>query len=193
MHIWIRLSGCGHQQQKPIFWQEVLLKTGLQYKSLDGLIGFLMFLVRKLWPKKSRNVGKIPRNPFGDNLKNKQWGYFETISSMRIIWDYLLKKNKQWGYFETSPQWELSDDILHILIACVLVKLLPFKNMSRINDFDDYPFPLPQSWSKGMDFLKFFFTSTEKTFEKNLSQVLATIKWLHLEWFSFKVSWWFSC
>jgi len=48
--------------------------------------------------------------------------------------------------------------------------------MSRINDFDDYPFPLPQSWSKGMDFLKFFFTSTEKIFEKNLSQVLATIK-----------------
>ena len=26
-----------------------------------------------------------------------------------------------------SPQWELSDDVLHMTIACVLVELLPFK------------------------------------------------------------------
>jgi len=43
-----------------------------------------------------------------------------------------------------------------------------------------------------MDLKKFFFTSKEKILETNLCQVFALIKWLQWEWFSFKVSWWFS-
>jgi len=31
--------------------------------------------------------------------------------------------------------------------------------MSRMSDFDDYPFSIPQNLGKHMDFLKFFFTS----------------------------------
>jgi len=30
--------------------------------------------------------------------------------------------------------------------------------MSRMSDFDDYPFSLHQNWGKCMVFLKFFFT-----------------------------------
>ena len=51
-----------------------------------GMIGFLAFLVQKLWPKNGKKIREIPRKPFGDNLLNKQWGYFETtISSMRAF------------------------------------------------------------------------------------------------------------
>jgi len=62
-----------------------------------------------------------------------------------------------------------------------------------MNYFDDYPFSIPQNWSECRDFLKFFFTGEEKILEKTLCQVFTTIKWLQSEWFSFKVSWWFSC
>jgi len=53
-----------------------------------------------------------------------------------------------------------------MLIACVLVKLLPFNFMPRINNFEDYPFPLPH-----MDFLKMFFTSEDKILETTSCQV----------------------
>jgi len=36
------------------------------------------------------------------------------------------------------------------------------KFMSRMSDFDDCPFSLPQNWGKHMDFLKFFFTTEER-------------------------------
>jgi len=45
-----------------------------------------------------------------------------------------------------------------------------------MNDFDDYPFSIPQNWSECRDFLKFFFTGEEKILEKTLCQVFATIK-----------------
>jgi len=54
MHIWIRLSGPGRQGQEPIFWLGNLWETRLFYESLEGLIGFLAFLVQKLWPKKCK-------------------------------------------------------------------------------------------------------------------------------------------
>jgi len=44
--------------------------------------------------------------------------------------------------------------------------------MSRMSDFDDYPFSLPQNWGKRMDFLKFFFTNEERVVETNFCQVL---------------------
>jgi len=44
-----------------------------------------------------------------------------------------------------------------------------------------------------MDFLKIFFTSEDKILEMTSCQVFATISWLQWEWFSFKVSWRFSC
>jgi len=53
-----------------------------------------------------------------------------------------------------------------MLIACVLVKLLPFNFMPRINNFEDYPFSLPH-----MDFLKMFFTSEDKILETTSCQV----------------------
>jgi len=62
-----------------------------------------------------------------------------------------------------------------------------------MSDFDDYPFSLLQNWGKHMYFLKYFFTSEAKRPETTSCQVFTTIKWLQLEWFSFKVSWWFSC
>jgi len=68
MHIWLRLSDPGRQRQEPIFWLEILLETKLFYESLEGLIGFLAFLVQKLWPNKSKKIREIPRNPFGDYL-----------------------------------------------------------------------------------------------------------------------------
>jgi len=39
-------------------------------------------------------------------------------------------------------------------IACVLVKLSPFKFMSRMSDFEDYRFCFLQNSGKCMDFLK---------------------------------------
>jgi len=65
--------------------------------------------------------------------------------------------------------------------------------MSRMSNFDDYPFSLPQTWGKCTDFMKFFFASEEKILETVFCQVFVTSKLLQLEWFSFKVSWWFSC
>jgi len=38
--------------------------------------------------------------------------------------------------------------------------------MSRMSDFDDYPFSLPQHCGKRMDFSKFLFTSEEKILER---------------------------
>ena len=60
MHNWIRLSGPGPQRQEPIFWLETLLETKLLFESLNGLIGFLAFLVQQLWPKKGKKLGKSP-------------------------------------------------------------------------------------------------------------------------------------
>jgi len=50
--------------------------------------------------------------------------------------------------------------------------------MSRMSDFDDCPFSLPQNWGKRMDFLKIFFASQVKILETNSCQVFATIKLL---------------
>jgi len=35
----------------------------LFYESFEGLIGFLAFLVQKLWPKKGKKLGKSPEIP----------------------------------------------------------------------------------------------------------------------------------
>jgi len=39
------------------------------------------------------------------------------------------------------------------------------KFISRMSDFDDHPFSLPQNWGKHMDFQKNFFASEVKIFE----------------------------
>jgi len=36
--------------------------------------------------------------------------------------------------------------------------------MSRMSDFDDSPFSLPQNWGNPMDLLNFFFTSEDKRY-----------------------------
>jgi len=71
--------------------------------------------------------------------------------------------------------------------------VITIQNLSRMSDFDDYPFSLPQNWGKRMDFLKIFFTSEDKIFETTSCKVFITIKWLQWERFSFKVNWWVSC
>jgi len=65
MQISIRLSGPGRQRQEPIFSFEILLETRLLYESLERLIGFLAFLVQKLWPKKGKKIGKSHEIPLG--------------------------------------------------------------------------------------------------------------------------------
>ena len=75
------------------------------------------------------------RNPFGDNLSNKQWGYFETTnSSMR-------------GF-----RW----CIAHANSIVCMVSYHHSKFMLLLNDFDDYPFSLPPNWGKRMDFMHLF-------------------------------------
>jgi len=37
----------------------------LFYESLEVLIGFLAFLIQKLWPKKAKKLGKSPEIPLG--------------------------------------------------------------------------------------------------------------------------------
>ena len=59
MHILIQLSGNGCQLPEQIFLLKILLETRLYYKSLEGLIGFLAFLVQKLWLKKAKKLGKF--------------------------------------------------------------------------------------------------------------------------------------
>jgi len=46
MHIWIRLSGPGHQCQESIFLLQILLETRLFYESLQALTSFLASLVQ---------------------------------------------------------------------------------------------------------------------------------------------------
>jgi len=48
--------------------------------------------------------------------------------------------------------------------------------MSRMSDFDDYPFSLPQNWGKHMDLNIFFFNNEERILQKTSCQVFATIK-----------------
>jgi len=45
-----------------------------------------------------------------------------------------------------------------------------------MSDFDDYPFSLPVTWGKHMDFLKIFFTSEDNILETNFSHVFAIIQ-----------------
>ena len=168
MHICVRLSGPGRQRQEPIFWLEILLETRMLYKSLEGLINFLAFLVQMLWPKKSKIIREIPL------------GIIYKISNEDIL-------------RLPSPQWELSDDVLHMPLACVLAELLPFKIYVTHEWFWWLPFSLPQNWGKRMDFTKFFFTTEERILGTTFCQVFATIKWLQWEWFGFKISWLFSC
>jgi len=49
--------------------------------------------------------------------------------------------------------------------------------MSRLSDFDDYPFSSPQNWHKCMDFLKFS-SQVKIWYLTQLWQVFTTIKWL---------------
>jgi len=46
---WQRFLGLGHQPLDGIFWLKFLLETRLQSESVEPLIGFLAFLVQKLW------------------------------------------------------------------------------------------------------------------------------------------------
>jgi len=48
---WLRLPGPGPQPQDGIFWPKFLLETKLEPESSEPLIGFLAFLVHKLWSK----------------------------------------------------------------------------------------------------------------------------------------------
>jgi len=68
MHIWIRLSGPGHQCQE-LFFDLIFLETRLFYETLEGLIDFLAFLVQKLWPKKVKKLGKSPEIRWGLSIK----------------------------------------------------------------------------------------------------------------------------
>ena len=61
----VRLSGPGCQHQEQFYLREILLETSLFYKTLEGLIGFLAFLVQKLWGKKAKKLGKSPEIPLG--------------------------------------------------------------------------------------------------------------------------------
>jgi len=68
------------------------------------MLDFPAFLVQMLWPEKCKIIREIPVDLLGNSSFIKQL-----------------------GYVETKIPWELSDDVLHIPIACVLVKLSPFK------------------------------------------------------------------
>jgi len=54
--------------------------------------------------------------------------------------------------------------------------VINIQKLCHVSDFDDYPFSLPQTWGKRMDFLKFFFTSDKKILETTTCQVFTTIK-----------------
>ena len=63
VYIQMTSSGPGCQSQEPFFWLGFLLETRLWYKSLEGLMDFLAFLVPKLWPKCHKSIREISTNP----------------------------------------------------------------------------------------------------------------------------------
>jgi len=48
--------------------------------------------------------------------------------------------------------------------------------MSRMSDFNDNPYSLPQNWAKRVDFLKMFCTSEDKILETTSCPVFTTIE-----------------
>jgi len=61
-------------------------------------------------------------------LKGLRCNYIKILCKNFV--GHLFKRNKisnEDTLVIKSPQWELSDDVLHIPIACVLVELLTFK------------------------------------------------------------------
>jgi len=62
-----------------------------------------------------------------------------------------------------SPQWELSNDVLHMPIACVLVKLSLFKIYVTHEWFRWLPIFFTPKLGKCMDFKNFFFTRRKDT------------------------------
>jgi len=49
-----------------ILWLKVFLDSRLQCESLEGLMGFLAFLVQKLWQSKQKIIRGIPTNFLGN-------------------------------------------------------------------------------------------------------------------------------
>jgi len=85
VHFWPTSPGPWRQPKEPFFAQ-VFLETRLQCKSLEGWIGFLEFLVPKLWLKKQM-FGKT-QNPTKDLLG--QFGQIPYLAS-RLSWESCSK------------------------------------------------------------------------------------------------------
>jgi len=91
MHVWIRLSGPGHQWQEPIFWLETLLETTVDFKGFDRLcsISDSKFITKKT--KKLGNLHK-PVRVFQDyNLLNESF-LLAHANSMCACWYIAFKK-----------------------------------------------------------------------------------------------------
>jgi len=125
VYIWIvtLLLGCRTIHQ--ILWFKVFLDSRLQYKSLEGLMDFLAFLVQKLWQNKHKLIREIPRN-------------YSAMSSM--IWGLAGGPSPRWRYNSTlvvltpptsrckeldDEGWDADLDLaLHLFICwCKLVVL----------------------------------------------------------------------
>jgi len=72
----------------------------------------------------------------------------------------------------------LSDDVLHMPVVCVLVKLSPIKIYVTHEWFWWLPIFLYSPIHT--DYFKSFFTSEDKTLDTTSCQVFTTIKWLQL-------------
>jgi len=59
-YIWMTSSSPGSRTIEPILWLKYFLDSKLQYKSLEGLMDFLVFLVQKLWQNKHNLIREIP-------------------------------------------------------------------------------------------------------------------------------------
>ena len=55
---WLTLPGPGPQPLDIIFLLNFILETRLESESFEPLIGFLAFLVHKLWSKNNKKINK---------------------------------------------------------------------------------------------------------------------------------------
>jgi len=53
---WLRSPGLGPNHKREVFRSSFLLETRLEYESFQSFIGFLTFVVQKLWPKNNQLI-----------------------------------------------------------------------------------------------------------------------------------------
>jgi len=125
-------------------------------------------------------------------LKRWKCNYIEILGKNFV--GYLFKRNKISNediLRLKSPQWELSDDVSHMPIACVLFKILPFKIYVTHKWFCWLPIFFTLNWGSAWIFWKFSSQVKIKSLRQPPVKFLQQFKWLQWEWFSFKVSRWF--